>query len=39
MFPILFPLFTPLEGAITGRACFWGEAVLGLGNTTHICAE
>jgi deoxyribodipyrimidine photolyase-related protein len=35
MFPILFPLFAPLKWAITGRACFWGEAVLGLGNTTH----
>jgi deoxyribodipyrimidine photolyase-related protein len=35
MFPIPFPFFAPLEGSIACGACFWGEAVLGLGNTTH----
>ena len=35
MFPVLCPLLAPLERSITGRTCFWGETVLGLGNTTH----
>lgn len=35
MFPILFPLFTPLEGAIACGADLGGKTIFGLGNATH----
>jgi len=39
LLPIFCPFLTPLKRAVAGRASFWGETVLGLGDTTHICAE